>query len=98
VNGLEKEHLLGEWDNKLNCFWFGANHCEFIAWKGSHQVFIYPCDEYPQAPSQIIQHSDRIETLDDFSAAIQKGIVYDSTYKEAKPDWRKLSVQEDILL
>ncbi len=85
---LEEEYLLGEWDSKLNCFWFGANNCEWIAWKGSNQVFVYPCDEYPNPPSQIIQYTKMIESLDDFTEAIQSGVVYETSYKEVKVDWQ----------
>lgn len=88
-NLLEEEYLIGEWSDNLNCFWFGANHCEWIAWKGSNQVFVFPCDEYPNPPTQIIQYAKRIETLEDFTNAIQKGVVYDTEYKEIKPYWQR---------
>ena len=86
---MEKEYLLGEWDKNLNCFWFGSNNCEWIAWKGSNQVFVYPCDKYPNPPSQIIQNTKRIETLGDFTEAIQNGVVYETSYKEVIVDWQR---------
>lgn len=85
---MDEDFLLGEWDKKLNCFWFGANDCEWIAWNGSNQVFVYPCDEYPNPPSKIIQHTERIESLEDFTRAIQGGIVYEASYTKVKVYWQ----------
>ncbi|MFS0643782.1 hypothetical protein [Siminovitchia sp. 179-K 8D1 HS] len=84
---MEDKKLLGEWSDTINAFWFGANNCEWIAWKGSHQVFVYPCDEHPNPPSQIIQHSNRIESLEDFTEAIYNGNLYEPEYKQVKKHW-----------
>jgi len=86
---LSKKATLGEWDNNMNAFRFGANNCEWIAWKGSHQVFVYPCEKCPQLPSQVIQHTNRIETLEDFSEAIYTGAVYEPTYQKVKVYWQE---------
>ncbi|EOO41625.1 hypothetical protein IIU_00364 [Bacillus cereus VD133] len=67
----------------MDAFWYGANGCEFIAWKGSHQIFVYPCDEYPNPPSEIIQFSERIETIDDFRMALDKGGKLKCSYVDA---------------
>lgn len=67
------KYLLGEWSDKLQAFWFGANNCEHIAFKGSNQVFVYDCDTYPLPPIEIIQHTGRIETLEDFDKALNEG-------------------------
>lgn len=69
-----------EWSDKIQAFWRGGEGVEYIAWKGSHQVFVFPCGEYPKPPSSIIDHSDRIETLEDFEAAMTTGVHYDATY------------------
>lgn len=74
--------LAGEWSDTINAFWMGANNCEFIAWKGSHQIFVYPCDEHPQPPCAIYQHTKRIKTLEDFNDALDNRSVYNVTYSE----------------
>lgn len=74
------DDLLGEWSDKVNAFWFGANGREWIAYKGSRQVFVYPCDHYPAPPSQVIQHNEPVETLNVFTDAIRTGTVYNATY------------------
>lgn len=76
--------LLGEWSETINAFWYGANGCEYVAFKGSHQIFVFPTWEYPNPPSEIIQHTDSIETLEDFTAALEKGVRYEAYYKETK--------------
>lgn len=53
-----------EWSKSINAFWCGGMDEEFIAWKGSHQIFIFPCSDYPNPPTEIIQHTERIETLE----------------------------------
>lgn len=87
-NVMNENDLLGKWSDSINAFWFGANGWEMIAWKGSHQIFIYDCDRYPQPPFQVIQHSSRIETLEDFTDAINTGEVYEPTYPRVKVDWQ----------
>ncbi|WP_245595193.1 hypothetical protein [Fictibacillus gelatini] len=72
---------IGEWSEEIRAFWFGANNCEWIAWKGSHQIFVFPCDEYPNPPSKIIQHNKRIESIEDFTEAMQNGKTYIVEYK-----------------
>lgn len=72
--------IIGKWSNELQVFWYGANCEEYIAWKGSHQIFVFPCDEYPNPPSEVIQYHKRIETLDDFNEALQGGLIYKVTY------------------
>ncbi|MBX6360513.1 MAG: hypothetical protein IRZ03_10600 [Acidobacterium ailaaui] len=76
--------LVGQWSNTLNTFWYGANGCEFIAFKGSYQILVFPTDEYPKPPSQIIHHTDKIETLRDFNEALEKGVWYDACYKKSR--------------
>ncbi|OZB99081.1 hypothetical protein CJP46_02665 [Paenibacillus sp. XY044] len=66
----------------MQAFWFGANGCEYVAWKGSHQIYVYPTDEYPSPPSYIIQHKKRIETLEEFDNALIHGIRMRATYSE----------------
>ena len=89
VDGEVTQVLLGEWSETIKAFWFGANGCEWVAWKGSHQVFVYPCDKHPQPPHRIIQHDKRIETLEDFTDAIGYGVVYEPTYTEVKEYWQE---------
>jgi hypothetical protein len=67
----------GKWSNSIQAFWCGGMDAEYIAWKGSHQIFIYPCkEEYPNSPSHVIQHKNRIETEEDFDEAMKTGIRY----------------------
>lgn len=73
---------LGEWSDKIQAFWFGANGCEYVAWKGSRQIYVYPTDEYPNPPTYIIQHEERIERLEDFDEALTGGIRMRATYSE----------------
>jgi hypothetical protein len=73
---------LGEWADNINAFWFGANRCEYIAWKGSHQVFVYDAECYPEPPSYIIQHNRRIETINEFSNAINNGVYMIASYSK----------------
>lgn len=80
------QRLMGEWDKDINAFWFGANNCEWVAWKGSHQILVYPCDEHPKPPSSIIQHTARIETLEDFTEAMINGVEYKAIYQESEHD------------
>lgn len=68
------------WNSHTNMFWFGANGNEYMAWKGSHQILIYPCDKYPNPPSGVIQHNKRIETLKDFEDALNTGHEFDCVY------------------
>lgn len=77
----DQADLVGEWNDSKKCFWFGAKGCEWIAHKGSNQVFVYPCDEHPAPPSQIIQHTERIENLQEFTNAIRNGVIYNANYK-----------------
>lgn len=86
---MKNEDILGEWSDNINAFWFGANGCEWIAWKGSHQIFEYPCDFYPNPPSRIIQHDKMIETLEDFTEAMYKGKVYEPRYEQVKAYWQE---------
>lgn len=85
---MDKDELLGEWSEEINAFWHGANNCEWIAWKGSHQIFIYPCDNYPNPPSEILQHTKRIETLEDFTEAMYNGTFFKAEYKDGKAYWQ----------
>lgn len=86
---LIEHETLGEWSETIKAFHFGANGLEFIAWKGSHQVFVFDCDTYPQPPCQILQYTNRIETLDDFTNAIYKGRSFDVIYKDSIADWQR---------
>lgn len=74
--------LMGEWSETLSAFWYGANGCEYIAWKGSHQIFEYPTWEYPSPPERVIQHTTRIETLADFTDALNSGRWLKASYEE----------------
>lgn len=70
----------GEWDYQDRYFWCGGNDTEYIAWKGSHQIFVYPCGDYPNPPSEIIQHTCRIESVEEFDRAMDNGIRYKVEY------------------
>jgi len=72
--------ILGKWSDRFNVFWFGGMGDEYIAWKGSHQVYVFPTDEYPSPPSYIIQHTKRIETLVDFDDALTYGTRMEASY------------------
>lgn len=74
--------VMGKWSDRIHAFWFGANGCEYVAWKGSHQIYVYPTDEYPSPPSYIIQHKKRIETLEEFDNALTFGTRMVATYTE----------------
>lgn len=80
---MSESELLGEWDKGINAFWFGANGCEWVAWKGSHQIFVHPCDRYPHPPVGVIQHTKRIENLEDFTEAMNEGNYYKAKYTMA---------------
>jgi hypothetical protein len=71
----------GKWSDTINAFWCGGNDTEYIAWKGSHQIYVFPCGDYPNSPSEVIQHTDRIELVEDFNAAMENGIRYKPTYE-----------------
>lgn len=86
---MDKKILLGEWSGNINAFWFGANDCEWIAWKGSHQIFVYHCGNHPNPPKQVIQHSKRIETLEDFNDAMETGVLFKSKYKKITAYWQQ---------
>lgn len=86
---MEESEILGEWSDSIQAFWFGANCCEWVAWKGSNQVFVYPCDNYSDLPKYVIQHKERIETLEEFTKAIYSGKVYEPEYKEVEVYWQK---------
>ena len=70
------------WSDRLQAFWIGGNGCEYIAWKGSHQILIYPCDDYPNPPSGIIQYSKRIENSNDFVDCMKNGIEMNANYEK----------------
>ncbi|MBM7598225.1 hypothetical protein JOC34_000582 [Virgibacillus halotolerans] len=71
------------WDEKLQIYWAGYNGCEYIAYKGSHQIFEYPTWEYPSPPSRIIQHNERIESEDDFESALDSREWYTAHYTKS---------------
>jgi hypothetical protein len=85
--GAEMKKTMGEWSENINAFWFGANNCEWVAWKGSHQIFVYPCDTHPKPPSEIIQHHSRIETLEDFTEAMETGERLIASYQKGESAW-----------
>jgi hypothetical protein len=72
---------LGKWSDNIKAFWAGANGEEYIAHKGSNQIFVYPCGDYPNMPSKVIQHTKRMETVEDFEDGLENGIRYEVTYK-----------------
>lgn len=84
----EEDTTVGEWSHAIDAFWFSANGCEWIAWKGSHQIFVYPGATYPAPPTQTLQHSKRIETLEDFNEAMNTGTLYEATYEPIKAYWQ----------
>jgi hypothetical protein len=79
---MGEKYLSGHWSETLMAFWFGANGCEYIAFKGSHQILEFPCYKYPNPPTRIIQHTERIETLEDFNNALDKGKWFSAVYTE----------------
>ena len=89
------EHTLGEWSTSINAFWYGANGTEWVAWKGSNQVFEYPCDGYPSPPIAIIQHDKRIETIEDFTNAMYNGKYYKAEYKKDIAYWQEEVIESD---
>ncbi|WFO97897.1 hypothetical protein [Bacillus subtilis] len=72
--------IIGEYNVDLNIFWFGANGCEYISYKNSRQVFVYPTHTHPAPPDRLIVYSRPIKTLHDFGEAIENGEVYKSRY------------------
>jgi hypothetical protein len=81
---MDKKETIGKWSDSLNAFWFGANDCEWVAWKGSYQIFVYPCNEHPNPPASVIQHTNRIETIEDFTEAMENGRTFQADYMEKK--------------
>jgi hypothetical protein len=81
--------LIGEWSESINAFWFGANDCEWIAWKGSNQIFVYPSIDYPSPPSGVVQHTKRIETIEDFTEAMETGKLFKVSYEEKEAYWQE---------
>lgn len=77
-----------EWNEDISAFWYGGielsigQPVELIAWKGSNQIFIYPCDDHPHPPSGVLQYHRRIETLDDFEDAMKNGKRLTAKYEE----------------
>lgn len=55
---------------------------EYIAWKGSVDVYVYSCDSYPSPPEEIIYYGKRIETVEDFDDALAHGKRMKATYCE----------------
>lgn len=68
---------IGEWNDNKKCFWFNANGYEYIAYKSSNKVLVYESDNDLESPFQVIAHTEKIETLRDFTNAIQNGTVYE---------------------
>jgi hypothetical protein len=77
----DKQTLVGEWSDDLSAFWFGANGCEFVSWKGSHDIYVYPVDDYPNPPAYVIHGIKQIETLEDFNYTLNNGIEYECNYE-----------------
>ncbi|QQO40648.1 DNA binding protein [Bacillus phage 000TH008] len=69
-----------KYDASFNSFWLGANGNEYIAYKGSQHIFVYPSNEYPDPPSSVIMFDRRIETVDDFKEALKHGEVLAAHY------------------
>ncbi|UED72131.1 hypothetical protein [Brevibacillus sp. HD3.3A] len=74
---------MSQWAENIQAFWHG-DWREYIAWKGSHQILVYPTDEHPGPPSHVIQYTKRIETLEDFNDALQNGKWLKATYEETE--------------
>lgn len=72
---------MGEWAKNIQAFWYGANGLEFVAWKGSHQIQVYPCDEYPSPAKYTIQHHTRIETVEEFNDCLMNGQRMKASYE-----------------
>lgn len=83
------KEILGHWSDNIKAFWYGANGCEWIAWKGSHHVFVFPCEEYPEKPDMIVEHIERIESVEEFTKAIMTGKVFKPSYKPIIPYWQE---------
>jgi hypothetical protein len=71
-----------KWSETLSAFWYGANGCEYVAFKGSHQILEFPTWEYPKPPTRIIQHTERIETAEEFDRALNSGKWFVVSYEE----------------
>lgn len=84
----EENGMVGEWSDSINAFWFSANGCEWIAWKGSHQIFVYPGIAYPSPPTQVLQHTKRIDSVEEFNEAMNTGILYETSYEPVKAYWQ----------
>lgn len=69
-----------EWSDKLNAFWRGANGCEYIAYRGSHHIFVYDCDTYPSPPIAVWQFTRVIDSLEDFEEALENSVKYKAVY------------------
>jgi hypothetical protein len=85
---MDEKELIGEWSESIKAFWFGANNCEWIAWNGSNQIFVYPSQDYPKLPKQVIQHDKRIESIEEFTNAMNNGRLHDCVYKEVPAYWQ----------
>ena len=93
-------NYMSNWDDDIKAFWSGGNGCECIAWKGSHQVYIYPTWEHPAPPSGMIQHTKRIETLADFNEALEGKIIkveYELTDQE-REDFKNNNTERKVLI
>jgi len=80
--------MLGEWSDNLNAFWMGANNMEFIAWKGSHNIAVYPCDDYPNLPTLFVQGDRRIESVEDFDYVLRNGEGFAPNYEKTDCWWQ----------
>lgn len=74
--------LVGDWDNELNAFLYVASGCKWVAYKGSHQIFVYWTKEPLAPPYQIIQNPNPITTIQEFTNTIRHGSIHNLSYKE----------------
>lgn len=77
---LIPQSLCGEWSDTLNAWFFDANNCEFVAYTGSHDIFVYSCDKYPAMAEKVIHGDRRIESLEDFDHVLNNGVTYNCAY------------------
>lgn len=71
---------MSQWAENIQAFWHG-DWREYIAWKVSHQILVYPTDEYPNPPSYVIQYNKRIVTLEDFDNVLINGKWFKANYE-----------------
>lgn len=67
-------------ESKETNYYAGFNGMEFFGIKGTHQILVYDCEEFPKPPCEIIQYHKRIQTKYEFEDALYNGMYLATSY------------------